>query len=270
MENTMKFKNLRLEEKDGIATLTLDNPTKLNALSTEMWNDLRKIMDYLNGNAAVNVLIITGAGRGFCSGSDVSGRLAVNLEGGGPQKTQAELLEGTGHVAALIQDLEIPIIAAVNGVAAGAGLSLALLSDIRIASEKARFGAIWVLVGLVGDLGATLLLPRIIGPDKAFEMLTTGKMIDAGEAERIGLVTRVVPHQELMNTTRELALKLAKGPALAIRLMKKAMHKGLTHNDLQTQLDFESFAQAVCRQSADHREGVNAFMEKREPRFKGI
>ena len=266
----MEYENMILDVKDGIATLTLNNPEKLNAMSTPMWDDFRKIVDHIKGNEEIKVLIITGSGRGFCSGSDVSGRLAANIEGKGPQKTQAELLEGTGYVAQVIRELDIPIIAAINGVAAGAGLSLILLSDIRIASETARIGAIWVRVGLIGDLGATMLLPQLIGPDKAFEMLTTGIMIDAQEAERIGLVTRVVPAEELMPEVNKLAMKLAKGPALSIKLMKKALYQGLTHNDLKTQLAFESFAQGVCRQSEDHREGVRAFMEKREAQFKGI
>ena len=266
----MKFEKMILEEENGIAILTLNNPDKLNAMSTPMWNDFSKIIKQIKSNDTINVLVITGAGRGFCSGSDVGSRLAANIEGKGPPKTQAELLEGTGHAAALIRELEIPIIAAVNGVAAGAGLSLALLSDIRIAAETARFGAIWVRVGLIGDLGATLLLPQLIGPDKAFEMLTTGVMIDAREAERIGLVTRVVSDEDLMAATRDIALKLAKGPALSIKLMKKAIYKGLAHNDFGIQLDFESFAQGVCRQSEDHREGVRAFLEKREAKFKGI
>jgi len=269
-ETEMQFEKMIFEEREGVATLTLNNPDKLNAMSTDMWNDFRRVLDYVGGNAEIKVLVITGEGRGFCSGSDVVRRLAANIEGAGPVKTQAELLEGTGYVANLLRGLDIPIIAAVNGVAAGAGLSLALLSDIRIASEAARFGAIRVRVGLVGDLGATFLLPQLIGPDKAFEMLTTGIMIDAGEAERIGLVTRVVPPDELMPAVNELAGRLAKGPALAIKLMKKGLYKGLQHNDLKTQLDFESFAQGVCRQSEDHREGVRAFMEKREARFKGI
>ncbi|MGA3086611.1 MAG: enoyl-CoA hydratase-related protein [Thermodesulfobacteriota bacterium] len=266
----MEFDKMFLKEKEGIATLTLNNPDKLNAMSTEMWNDFRKIIDHLQGNHEIKVLVITGSGRGFCSGSDVGSRLAANIEGRGPKKTQADLLEGTGYAAKVIRDLELPIIAAINGVAAGAGLSMALLSDIRIASETARFGAIWVRVGLIGDLGATLLLPQLIGPDKAFEMLTTGIMIDAREAERIGLVTRVVPSEALMTTVYELAMKLAKGPALSVKLMKKALYKGLRHNDLLTQLDFESFAQGVCRQSEDHREGVRAFMEKRVAQFKGL
>jgi 2-(1,2-epoxy-1,2-dihydrophenyl)acetyl-CoA isomerase len=266
----MQFDKMFLKEEDGVATLTINNPEKLNAMSTEMWNDFRKIIDHIQGNQEIKVLVITGSGRGFCSGSDVGARLAANIEGRGPAKTQADLLEGTGYVAGLIRNLEIPIIAAINGVAAGAGLSLALLSDIRIASETSRFGAIWVRVGLVGDLGATLLLPQLIGPDKAIEMLTTGIMIDAREAERIGLVTRVVPQDDLLPTTYDLAKKLAQGPALPIKLMKKAVYKGLRHNDLLTQLEFESFAQGVCRQSEDHREGVRAFLEKRPPRFKGL
>ena len=266
----MEFDKMFLKEEAGIATLTLNHPEKLNAMSTEMWNDFRKIIDHIQGNNEIKVLVITGSGRGFCSGSDVGGRLAANIEGRGPKKTQADLLEGTGYAAKAIRDLEIPIIAAINGVAAGAGLSMALLSDVRLASETARFGAIWVRVGLIGDLGATLLLPQLIGPDKAFEMLTTGIMIDAREAERIGLVTRVVPPEALMNSTYELAGKLAKGPALPIKLMKKGIYQGLRHNDLQTQLVFESFAQGVCRGSEDHREGVRAFMEKRAAHFKGI
>ncbi|MEW6187753.1 MAG: enoyl-CoA hydratase-related protein [Thermodesulfobacteriota bacterium] len=266
----MEFDKMILTVEDGIATLTLNNPEKLNAMSTEMWADFRKIIDYLKDNIEVKVLVLTGNGRGFCSGSDVGARLAANIEGRGPAKTQAELLEGTGYVAKVIRSLEIPIIAAINGVAAGAGLSLALLSDIRIASENARFGAIWVRVGLVGDLGSTLLLPQIIGPDKAFEMLTTGIMIDAREAERIGLVTRVVSAEALMPEVFALAQKIATGPALSIKFMKKALYQGLRHHNLDTQLDLESFAQGVCRGSEDHREGVRAFLEKRPARFKGI
>ena len=266
----MEFEKMILEVEDGVATLTLNNPDSLNAMSTEMWDDLKRVLDVINGSEEIKVLVITGAGKGFCSGSDVKTRLAANIEGKGPEKTQAEILEVTGFAASLIRGLDVPIIAAINGVAAGAGLSIALLSDIRIASETARFGAVWVRIGLIGDLGATYLLPRTIGPDKAFEMLATGDLINAREAEKLGLVTRVVPPDELMPAVMEVASKLANGPGLAIKLTKKAMYKGLQHNDLIAQLDYESYAQNICRQSHDHREGVKAFIEKRTPQYKGI
>ena len=264
----MEFEKMILETEEGIATLTLNNPDRLNAISTEMWKDMRRVIDFVGGNDEIKVLVITGTGRGFCSGSDVISRLAVNIEGKGPKLPQGELLEGTGFVAGLIRALDIPVIAAINGTTAGAGLSLALLSDIRIASEAARFGAVWVKVGLIGDLGATYLLPKTVGTDKAMELLMTGEMISAQEAERIGLVTKVVPPDELMPTVKTLAAKLAKGPGLAIKFTKMAVYKGLQHNDLLTQLNFESFAQGVCRQSEDHQEAVRAFMEKRAAKIK--
>lgn len=265
----MDFEKMILEKEEGIATLTLNRPDKLNAISTEMWKDLRRVIDTVANDDEIQVLIITGAGRGFCSGSDVSGRLAARFSGQQPEITQKELLEPVGYVAYLIHRLDIPIITAINGPATGAGLSLALLGDIRIASETAKFSAIWVRVGLIGDLGATYLLPRIVGTSKALQMLCTGEMIDAGEAERIGLVSKVVPPDELMPAAKEMADTLSKGPTVAIKLVKRAVYKGI-HNDLLTQLDFESYGQNICRNTEDHREGVKSFIEKRTPQFKGI
>ncbi len=259
---------MNLEIEEGVATLTLNNPDKLNAMSTKMWEDIRLVLDEVHGNDEVNVFVITGVGRAFCSGSDVSGRLAVKMEGGGPKPTQAELLEGTGYVAHWFRKLDVPIIAAINGVAAGAGLSIALLSDIRIASETARFSAVWVRVGLLGDLGATWLLPRAVGSSRAIEMLCTGDMYSAREALEMSLVSKVTPPDELMPTVKEMATKLAKGPAVAIKLAKRAVYKSF-YNDFAEQLDFESFGQGVCRGTEDHREGVRAFMEKRKAQFKG-
>lgn len=264
----MQFEKMTLEKEEGVATLTLNHPEKLNAMTTEMWADLRRVIDTIEKDDGVKVLVITGTGRAFCSGSDVSGRLAVRMEGK-VQMTHRELVEPVGYVANFIHNLEIPVIAAINGTAAGAGLSFVLLSDIRIASNTARFGASWVKVGLIGDLGATYLLPRVVGISKAIELLTTGDLINAQEAERIGLVSKVVPPEELMPTVKALATKLAKGPTVTIKFLKRAVYQGI-HNDLRTQLDFESYAQNVCRQTADHKEGVRAFMEKRPPQFKGI
>ena len=265
----MEFEKMNLEVEGGIATLTINNPDKLNAMSTEMWGDIRKILEEIHGNDDIRVFVITGVGRAFCSGSDVSGRLAVKLEGTGPKPSQSELLEGTGYVAHYFRKLDVPIIAAVNGAAAGAGLSMTLLSDIKIASETARFCAAWVRVGLVGDLGATWLLPQVVGSSKAIEMLCTGDIYSAREALEMGLVSKVVPPDELMPTVKEMAAKLANGPAVSIKLQKRAVYKSF-QNDLAGQLVFESFAQATCRQTEDHREGVRAFMEKRKAEFKGI
>ncbi|HUV59689.1 MAG TPA: enoyl-CoA hydratase [Desulfatiglandales bacterium] len=264
----MQFEKMIFEKEKGVGSLTLNNPQKLNAMTTEMWRDLRLVLDAIHNDEEIKVLVITGDGPAFCSGSDVSGRLASRFSKQKIEKTHKELLEPVGYVAYLIRSLEIPIIAAINGTAAGAGLSLALLCDIRIASEQAKFSAVWVRVGLIGDLGATYLLPRIVGPSKALELFITGNMIDANEAERIGLVTKVVAPNELMPTSKQIAIELAKGPLVAIKLMKRAVYKGI-NNDLLTQLDFESYAQNVCRNTKDHREGVKAFIEKREPQFKG-
>ncbi|MFC1820702.1 enoyl-CoA hydratase/isomerase family protein [Thermodesulfobacteriota bacterium] len=265
----MEYEKMNLEIEEGVAILTLNNPDKLNALSTKMWEDIRLALDEVHGNDEVNVFVITGTGRAFCSGSDVGGRLAVKMEGGGSKPTQAELLEGTGYVAHWFRKLDVPIIAAINGVAAGAGLSMTLLSDIRIASEVARFSAVWVRVGLIGDLGATWLLPRAVGASKAIEMLCTGDMYSAQEALEMGLVSKVVPPDELMPTVNEMAVKIAKGPSVAIKFAKRAVYRSF-HNDFVGQLDFESFGQGVCRGTEDHREGVRAFMEKKEAKFKGF
>jgi 2-(1,2-epoxy-1,2-dihydrophenyl)acetyl-CoA isomerase len=264
----MEFEKMTLEKEEGVGTLTFNHPEKLNAMTTEMWLDLGRVVETVQEDEEIKVLVITGAGRAFCSGSDVSGRLALRVAGKIPM-THRELVEPVGYLSYFIHTLDIPIIAAINGTAAGAGLSFVLLSDIRIASNTARFSAAWVKVGLIGDMGATYLLPRVVGISKAIELLTTGDMINAQEAERIGLVSKVVPPEELMPTVKALATKLAQGPTVTIKFLKRGVYKGI-HNDFLTQLDFESYGQNVCRQTEDHREGVRAFMEKRPPRFKGI
>ncbi len=265
----MEFEKMILEKEAGVATLTLNNPEKLNAMTAEMWRDLRLVIDTISKDEDIKVIIITGADPAFCSGSDVSGRLGARFSGQTIKKSHKELLEPVGYVAYLIHTLDTPIIAAVNGTAAGAGLSLALLCDIRIASEKARFSAIWVKVGLIGDLGATYYLPRIVGHSKALELFTTGNMINANEAERIGLLNKVVPPDKLIPAVKKIAIEIAKGPTAAIKLMKRAVYKGI-HNDLSAQLDFESYAKNVCCNTEDHKEVIKAFIEKREPQFKGI
>ena len=265
----MSIDELQLTKRDGIATLTLNRADKMNSMTTAMWYGLHDVVEEVRNDDGVKVLIMTGAGRAFCAGSDVQSRLAARIAGEKVETTRKDLLLPVGFAASVLSSLNKPIIAAINGVAAGAGISLSLLCDIRIASDKARFGAAWIKVGLIPDVGATYSLPRTIGPDKALEIFFTGDIIDSKEAERIGLVTRVVPHDELMKVTEELAGRIARAPSVAIELTKRAVYRGL-QNDLDKQLDFESYAQNLCRQTEDHREGVQAFMEKREAIFKGI
>lgn len=259
---------LKLEKDQGIALLTINRPDKMNAMTTEMWYGLRECIEDVRLDDEVKVLLITGSGAAFCSGSDVVKRLGARLGDNPPEVSRQEMLEPTGYVASLMSRLSKPIIGAINGAAAGAGLSLALLCDIRIASDKARFGATWVRVGLVPDVGASYLLPRLIGVDRSLELMLTGRVIDAQEAERLGMVTRVVPAEELLPASLELARKIAQGPTIAQDFIKRGVHNGL-HRTLDQQLEFESWGQRVCRATEDHREGILAFREKRAPRFQG-
>ena len=264
----MELENMTYEKEGNIAILTLNRPDKLNALTTAMWQGLLQAIQTIQGDDDVRALILTGMGRAFSAGSDVSDRLEKRISGVKMEETRKDLLEPVGYLAFVMQSLDKPAIAAINGTAVGAGLSLALLCDIRIASETARFGAAWVKMGLIADVGATYTLPRVVGTDKALEMMATGEMIDAEEAARIGLVTEVVPSDDLMKKVRDLASKIASNPPVAVELMKRAVYKGL-RNDLLTQLDFETYAQNVCRHTEDHKEAVKAFLEKRKPSFIG-
>lgn len=264
----MNFEEILFEIEEGVALVTLNRPSRFNALTTQMYREFSEILDRVKKDDQMRVMIVTGAGKGFCAGSDVSARLAHRLEKGG-EENRFESLRPVGDLALDLANFEKPLVAAINGVAVGAGLSIALASDIRLASEKARFGAVWVRVGLIPDVGATYYLPRIVGNDKAMELAISGEIIDAKEALKIGLVTRVVSHNELLAKAKQLAAKIANGPAVAIELTKRGLLRS-RNNDLKTQLDYESYAQNICRQTKDHKEGVRAFMEKREPKFRGI
>jgi len=184
--------------------------------------------------------------------------------GGSRQSPVPRFVSHVGY----LWDFEKPTIAAINGVAAGAGLSYALYCDIRIAAESARFGAIWVRRGLVADAGATYLLPRIVGLEKSLELMYTGEIIGAREAERIGLVSRVVPDEDLMKEARELALKIAQGPPITIGLTKRAVYREIL-KELLAEIDFENVANTICHETEDFKEGVRSFLEKRPAQFKG-
>jgi 2-(1,2-epoxy-1,2-dihydrophenyl)acetyl-CoA isomerase len=264
----MEGNELLLEKDGNVAVLTLNRPDKMNALSAGMRESFPAILREVQEDDDLRALIITGAGRGFCSGADVAVQ-AARAAGQQADTSRKTLLQLVGSVILGFEKVNKPIIAAVNGIAAGIGLTLTLACDIRIASTNGRFSAIWVKRGLIADGGATLLLPLAVGMEKALELSFTGEIIDAREAERIRLVSRVVPQEELMARAKELAQKIAGGPPISVELLKRVMWEKI-RSQLREQLLFESYAQNICRTTQDQKEAVKAFMEKREPLFKGL
>ena len=259
----MDYEHLTYTKEAHIAVMTLNRPQKLNAFTMGMLQDMVDIIKDAAADETVRVLVIAGTGRAFCVGADVK-----SLEQGSTKESRPKR-DNTGDLLTLLlQTMSKPVVAAVNGVTAGGGLDIACACDIRIASERATFSTIFVRRGLLPTLGGTYFLPRLIGIDKACELIWTGDLIDAREAERIGLVTRVVPHEELEAETRELADKLAKGPPLAIAKSKQAIYKGL-NLELEPALNKIIQEVAVLRLTEDHREALTAFLEKRETIFRG-
>ena len=263
----MDYQDIIYTKKEGIATITLNRPDGMNALSPGLFEGIYKAVEDATKDDEIRVLIITGTGQAFCSGADVRA-LAENAIR--PATVERESAPRRRHVpfAIQLQKCEKPVIAAINGVAIGVGLDLALACDIRIASDKARLTVGYVRRGMLPAGGSTYFLPRLVGTDKACELIWTGDMIDAKEAEHIGLVTMVVPHDELESATKELAEKIAKGPPLAIQSAKRAIYEGLK-TDLETNLKYTTAIRQELLKTQDHKEGTTAFVEKREPVFKG-
>ncbi len=254
------------ETESGVATITLNRPERLNALTFEVYRELTGTFAALRDQRGVRVVVITGAGRAFCSGGDVKdiiGELfSRDVEG---------LLEFTRMTCELVRNIRLlpkPVIASLNGTTAGAGACIALASDIRIATEDARIAFLFVKVGLSGaDMGAAYLLPRVVGLAKATELLYTGDFISANEAERIGLYNQVVPSTaELATATNTLAERLAKGPGFALAKTKEMLNREMNMN-LEAALECEAQAQAICMQHPDYREAYEAFVAKRDPKF---
>ena len=259
----MNYEHIVLERKEGVATLTLNRPEKLNALNRKMMEEMESARVQVSKDRDVRVVVITGAGRAFCSGADV-GEIAQAAD----QGEIRDWLQMANRLILALTDLEKPVIAKVNGVAVGGGCSLALSADIIIASENAQFSLIFSRIGIIPDGGALFHLPRLVGPAKAKELIFTAKMVGAKEAERIGLVNKAVPANELDNEVNTLAKQLAEGPTVAFGLAKKIVNKGLSM-DLSSVLEWEAFGQAIAGTTEDAREGVLAFLEKRKPEFKG-
>ncbi len=263
----MTYESLLYETTDGIATLTLNRPDRLNALGGTLREDLHDAITRASADAGVRVIVLTGAGKGFCAGGDVKAMSEARASGQArPLAERYAPLRDRTLLA--LRDAPQPIIAAVNGAAAGAGMNLALACDIRIASTTAKFAQAFVKRGLHPDWGGTYLLPRVVGMAKAAEMIFTGDLIDAEEALRLGLVSRVVAPEALMPAAYELARKIAAGPPVAIRLARRALHRN-AESDFRSALEYETFAQNVCQDTEDAREGIQAFVEKRAPRFRG-
>jgi len=254
------------ETTDYITTITLDRPEKLNAFSGTMREELLDALRAAAEDEACRAVIITGAGRAFCAGGDVE--YMSGLQKKGDVESFRKLLNAGRDVVTQIVELPKPVIASVNGIAAGAGCNLALACDYRIASDSAKLGETFVKIGIHPDWGGTWFLPRLVGPSRAFELLTTGRMVDAAEALAIGMVDRVVPRSELPEQTAALARAIAQGPPRAIADIKRALSASRT-NSLHAQVELESGHQVRAFLSHDAAEGMAAFFEKRSPRFDG-
>lgn len=250
-------------QDEGVMTITLNRPDVLNAFNETMLRELQDALRQGARDAAVRCVVLTGAGRGFCSGQDLR-----NRAGTGTFSFGESLRSGYNPVILQIRTMEKPVIAAVNGVAAGAGCSLALAADLRIASDRASFIEVFARVGLVPDSGSTYLLPRLVGLGKAFELAYTADPVEAPEALRLGLVNRVVPHDDLAPQAAALARRLAGGPTRGYGLTKRALNFGL-HATLEQSLAYEAYLQEIAGRTADFREGVAAFLEKRQAHFTG-
>jgi enoyl-CoA hydratase/carnithine racemase len=263
----MPYEHIIYDVSDHIATITLNQPDRLNALTPLMRIEFLEAMQLSDKNTDVRVIVITGAGRGFCSGGDMK---AMNKAASSDSANalNEKLTPIRDKVVLAMRDATKPVIAAVNGAAAGAGMNIALACDIRIASSNARFGQTFTKRGLHPDWGGTYFLPRIVGMAKACELIWSGKMIDAEEALALGIVSEMTAPEDLMETTLAMAKAFAEGPPIAIQLAKRAMYKA-QDSDLREALEFETYAQNLAKDTHDAKEGIRAFVEKRDPVFTG-
>ena len=258
--------NVLIDVTDSVGTVTLNRPDKLNAFFGTMRDEIATALEELAAREDVRVVVVTGRGRAFCAGADV-GYMADLLKRGAYDEANLLVTAGRRVIRSIIE-MPKPVIAALNGPAAGGGANMALACDLRIASERAAIGQTFNRIGLAPDWGGSWLVPRLVGRARAAELFFLAEMVDASEAERIGLVNRVVPHDDLEGTVRDLAARLAAKPALPLALAKEALRRSMSA-DLGEMLDFEVRAQDEAFRSADALEGTRAFVEKREPRFGG-
>lgn len=261
----MQFKQIIVETRENIVKVVLNRPEVYNALTGLMISELAIALEDFIKNDEMRVLIITGSGKAFCSGGDF--KWLDEMKSNSLIKNR-EIGQNVRRVVMMIRSVEKPIIAAVNGDAIGGGVNLALACDLVVASENARFAQTFIKVGLIPDWGGLYFLPHLVGMAKAKELIFTGKMISAVEAERIGLINKVVPQGELDTTVLELAKELAESPPRAIGISKSLLHKS-TESDIETILELEADAQPLLFTTKDCNEGIKAFFEKRKPQFVG-
>lgn len=255
----MEYEDLLLEIKDGIAILTLNVPQKKNAITKKMRGSLLAVVNDIAKNDKARVVIVTGAGDAFCAGGDI-GLMKERMEGK-LVESRYEQLQQVGYWGDLFPRLDKPVIAAINGVAVGAGFSLAMSCDIRIASEKARFGSSFVLLGLVPDCGLTYYLPKTVGISNALELMFTGEIFDAMKAKQLGIVSLVTHHEELMKTAQELAAKIVRQPPVAIELTKRLIYRSML-DDISRHIDCETYAQQLGWRTEDFKSKASAFFKK--------
>lgn len=262
----MSWEHVLLEKEDRVGTITLNRPEKYNAFGGFMRQHILEAVKELSEDKDVRVVVITGAGKAFCTGGDVNEFISGTSRG----MTQGVTGErpAMSQIVLAINAMEKPVIAAVNGVAAGGGCNLALACDIRIASDRARFVQVFTRRGAHPDWGGSYFLPRLVGYAKAAELIFAGDSVDAQEALRIGLVNKVVPHEEFVQRTHELAERIAKNGPIPIALAKRGL-QNFSKMDLPSALDYEAYVLGVTQKSEDFMEGFKAFLEKREPVFRG-
>jgi enoyl-CoA hydratase/carnithine racemase len=264
----MSFETLFYEVADEVATVTLNRPSKLNAYTPQMGNELVDAFSKADADQVVRVIILTGAGRAFCAGADISSfadDIGARAAGGTAQHNMSRI----GEFPPLMQNLSKPAVAAINGFALGIGCTITLLCDIRLAAEGATMGLIFPRVGLMMELGSTFLLPRLIGVSNAAEMMLTGRKFTAQECQRMGLLSYVVPGEELMTKAREIAEEMLQCSPTSLALTRRALYSGM-RGTVEDAWELEKEGMESCYHSPEHKEYVTAFMEKRKPDFRRV
>ncbi len=257
--------HILFEVVDSVATITLNRPDAKNAFSPEMIESWHRYLVYAKDDDNIRVIVVTGKGDTFCSGGDIRDMAEGKMRSWDMKRF---LWDGVHRIIFALEDLDKPVIAAVNGAAMGAGLDMALMCDLRIASDRARMAESYISLGLIPGDGGAYFLQRVISLPKALELLFTGDVLSADEASRLGIINKVVPHEHLMEETMKIAVKIAAKPPLAVRMMKRAVYQAQT-STLRSHLDYISSQLSLLSETDDHIEAAKAFVEKRKPHFTG-